>query len=114
MKIILLFVLLFPLASESATLKGAGTGSCGEWLQDRKENYGAKLHWLQGFLSAYNYYAYSGNNTQGIFATADHNAIAAWMDNYCRENPLNSPADGAIELIKELEGRLKKSEANGP
>ena len=105
----LLLLLVSPFASsDAATIVGAGTGTCGSWLQDRQENYGAKLHWLQGFLSAYNFYVYSGRNPEGIFAGIDHNAIAAWMDNYCRENPLSSPSDGALRLIKELEQRADR------
>ena len=109
MKIILaLLVLIIPLSTPAATIRGAGAGTCGEWIQDRKENYGAKLHWLQGYLSAYNYYVYAGKNKDGIFANTDNKAIGAWMDKYCQENPLNSPANGAIELIKELEQRADK------
>lgn len=92
--------------SVAGEIKGAGAGSCGAWLEDRRNNsYHAQLHWIQGFISAYNSYVYRGSNTDGVFGDADHKAIAAWMDNYCQANPLNSPYDGTVQLIEELKKR---------
>lgn len=31
-----------------------------------------------------------------------------WMDNYCKANPLNSVADGGMDLILELAEKAKK------
>jgi hypothetical protein len=104
----LLLVLLIPVTSAATPIKGAGASSCGEWLEGRKQDsYQAQLHWIQGFISAYNQYVYFGKNPNGVFGSADHKSIAVWMDNYCQQNPLSSPHDGAVLLIKELERRAK-------
>lgn len=102
----LLLVLLIPVTSAATPIKGAGASSCGDWVEDRKQDsYHPKLHWIQGFISAYNQYVYFGKNPNGVFGSADHKAIAVWMDNYCQQNPLSSPHDGAVLLIRELERR---------
>ena len=103
--ILVLMLLLLSSTSNTQEIKGAGAGSCGEWLEDRKENYGAKLHWLQGFLSSYNYYVYAGKSKDGIFLGSDHHAVAHWMDKYCTDHPLNTVFDGAIELVKTQQDR---------
>lgn len=110
MRIVLLAALTIlstlPTHLSAGEIKGAGAGSCGEWVEERKANtYHATLHWLQGFISAYNEYVYRGKNPNGVFGNADHKAIAVWMDNYCKANPLNSPHDGAVVLIDELKAR---------
>jgi hypothetical protein len=108
-KLLYIALVLYSCASFSSyagEIKGAGAGSCGEWVEERKSNsYFATLHWIQGFISAYNLYVYSGKNPDGVFGNADHKAIAVWMDNYCHENPLSSPAEGTVQLIKELKSR---------
>lgn len=95
--------LLLVLSAEvlAGEIKGAGAGSCGEWMEDRP----SILHWLQGYISSYNHYVYKGNNPNGVFGDANHKSIAAWMDNYCQVNPLSSPADGVTVLIEELKLR---------
>ena len=32
----------------------------------------------------------------------DANAITAWVDKYCRENPLKNIADASVNLVLEL------------
>ncbi len=104
--IALVLTLLAASTSAAAPIKGSGTGSCGEWVEERKQNtYHATLHWMQGFISAYNEFVYSGRNPDGVFGNADLKAIAVWMDNYCQQNPLSSPYNGTVLLIKELERR---------
>ncbi|WP_176481650.1 hypothetical protein [Pseudomonas sp. HAR-UPW-AIA-41] len=107
MRLVLTLILItLSLISNAAPIKGAGAGSCGEWVEERRENtYHATLHWIQGFLSAYNAYVYSGTNPDGVFGGADYKAIAVWMDNYCQKNPLSTPYTGAELLIKELEAQ---------
>jgi ElaB/YqjD/DUF883 family membrane-anchored ribosome-binding protein len=50
-----------------------------------------------GWLSAAGYY-----NVHGSLRVTDADAVAAWMDKYCRENPLNSIGDAAASLVDEL------------
>lgn len=103
---VLVLTLLAASTAAAGPIMGAGAGSCGEWVEERMQNaYHATLHWMQGFISAYNQFVYSGRNQNGVFGNADHKAIAVWMDNYCQHNPLSSPHDGTVLLIKELERR---------
>jgi hypothetical protein len=51
-----------------------------------------------GFTSAASFYDVSAN---GLRET-DSAAIAAWVDNYCRQNPLKDIQDAAASLVSEL------------
>jgi hypothetical protein len=78
---------------------GSGTTSCGTWLADR-DNYAVhmvELSWVLGWLSAAGAY-----NVQSDLRHTDANAIAAWVDKYCRENPLDHISDAAAHLVDEL------------
>ena len=50
-------------------------------------------------VSAAGYYA-----VQGQLRNTDHNAVAAWIDKYCREQPLNKLNAAAQSLVGELAG----------
>lgn len=102
------FILLIasPFHALSGEIKGAGAGSCGEWNEERKSNnYHPTMHWIQGFISAYNLYVYTGNNPNGVFGNVDYKSIAIWMDNYCQVNPLSGPFEGTVQLIEDLKSR---------
>lgn len=106
MRWLVIAIMFWSVPAVSAPIKGAGAGSCGEWTEERRNNtYQPTLHWIQGFISAYNHYVYEGRSPDGVFGSADHKALAAWMDNYCSQNPLNSPYDGLPTLIDELRAR---------
>ena len=53
------------------------------------------VQWMQGFISASGYYGYELNRT-------DASALEAWMDNYCKENPLESFGDAVHKLVETL------------
>ena len=102
-----LVILLLPTATATADpIKGAGAMSCSQWVEERRQNtYAEPLHWILGFISAYNQYVYSGNNPNGIFGSADYKAIAVWMDNYCQQNPFGNAYKGITLLTEELRRR---------
>lgn len=52
--------------------------------------------WMLGFVSAVGYY--DVHDLKEI----DSLAFAAWMDNYCRQHPLQSFGDGVKDLVLEL------------
>ena len=61
-----------------------------------------QISWVQGFLSAFNYYvSKSGNVLSGI----DNNGIFAWIDNYCAAHPLDDIATATFAFIAELSKR---------
>ena len=39
---------------------------------------------------------------QGALRASDPNALAAWVDKYCRENPLKNISDASAALVVEL------------
>ena len=51
--------------------------------------------WVLGWVSAAGYYGAHLRHT-------DADAISAWVDNYCRANPLNQIKDAADSLVDEL------------
>jgi len=102
---LLIFALLvFCCEAIAAPIKGAGATSCGSWLKERRNGaYSSDLNWVLGFISAYNHYLDHSPQENGIFGSADPEAIAAWMDNYCNANPLSNPYTGSVKLIEELQ-----------
>jgi len=59
----------------------------------------ADQHFVAGWLSAYNAYQ---NQTYDITAGKDLDSIMAWVDKYCRENPLEGLQSGLLHLTSEL------------
>lgn len=93
---------------------GVGQFSCGHWTQNMptrspgtfasSANMPAALdtQWVQGFLSAFNYY---GNGSGNVTNGTDVNGVFAWIDNYCAAHPLDLIADATIALVSELSKR---------
>jgi hypothetical protein len=80
---------------------GAGTATCGKWLQARDEITIAPPtrfvfeSWVHGYLS--------GLSSAGRdLRDSDRPAIAAWMDTYCTEHPLDRVDLAAGHLAVEL------------
>lgn len=80
---------------------GAGTQSCGAWLVnphgDLRRSH--MLSWVLGWVSASTYF------TEAVGAHMRHtdaNAVEAWVDKYCRENPLKDVSYASGELVAEL------------
>jgi len=80
-----------------------GAPSCGEWVAQRKKADTLALGnatWAVGYLSGLG--AGSGRNA---FGGRDNGAVFAWMDNYCRTNPLKDVAAGGKALMAEPPNR---------
>jgi hypothetical protein len=77
----------------SYNMLGVGTISCGAWTASRREGRASlSEQWILGFLSGVGYEAGGGDNPlNGV----DADAVWAWMDNYCRANPLDRVAKAA-------------------
>jgi hypothetical protein len=79
---------------------GPGGLSCGTWLDAGKQEsvrHQVHLNWVLGWLTAAGAYS-----VRGELRETDANAVAAWVDKYCRENPLNYIKDAAASLVDEL------------
>lgn len=76
--------------------------SCSAWTRSYndeilRERYGT---WFRGFVSGYNF----GNPGNQVLLGAMPNpaAVAAYVDKFCRDNPLLSFVAAAVPLVQEL------------
>ena len=90
-------------AKEVQVIAGVGASSCGQWIEGReyKELDGMLVSWVQGFLSGMNLQRYA-ETKQEMAPIPDSGSLLAYIDKYCRENPLRDVAYGAVELYKEI------------
>lgn len=102
----LLLITLLILASdlraeETVWIAGAGTHSCGKWL-DAKNDKASRYQfqqWVFGFVSGMNW------ATKGRQATpVDNEAMTAFIDLYCTNNPLRTVLAASEALVEETGG----------
>lgn len=95
------FVSAHSLAQPKFAIAGVGSTSCGQYLKPpglKKEMSDLIMAtWIQGFLS--------GTNAQRLFDTdtkmklqPDAESIIAFVDNFCRENPLKTVFEASLAL----------------
>ncbi len=100
--------LSFPglaLSSEDFAVVGAGSVSCGKYLEQVEDSSSKSLHisWAQGFLSGMNIAdKFSGNKLHSL---PDSETIQLYLSNFCKNNPLEYPYAGAVTLFRELRSR---------
>jgi hypothetical protein len=75
--------------------------SCGKWTNTAK---GSPQHeifrkWVFGFVSGVNWESTKADFLQGT----DADGLTAWVDNYCRRNPLHDITRAMRELVFDLE-----------
>jgi hypothetical protein len=72
--------------------------SCGKWLAERKgTNWHEYGQWVLGWVSAADHY-----DEHGGLRRTNGEALAAWVDKYCREHPLDYIQAAAASLVDEL------------
>ena len=111
-RIALLLLLAFPAlsaAQEKYEISGAGTVSCGKFLENQKSTIlnNMQISWAQGFLSGMNL-AGSGS-AEEMVVLPDSESINLYLVNYCNANPLESAAIGTVRLFKELSSGAKNA-----
>lgn len=79
---------------------GFGTGSCGRWLEERKQpnvtlSGGGQRGWVLGFVSGVGYAGFRLKET-------DSAGLIAFVDTYCAEHPLDDIGEAAKALVEEL------------
>ena len=83
-------------------VSGEGNTACGEYLEHRRQVNAEQDYvyatWLRGFTTGFNF-ATKGKQISGVSAPA---TLLAYLDKYCRDNPLGSIAGGAFSLAREL------------
>jgi len=109
MKLLRLMLIVFAtgFSAHSHAVLVRGAPSCGNWVTERaspnKWNGLANNYWLNGYLSSY-----AKLSHKDILNNADNESIKRWMDNYCKEHPLNEIDDGADVLIIDLIKRMHR------
>lgn len=88
-----------PTSAQPVSVWGTGQDSCGAWLAEREAgpNRNINHNWVLGFLTGYNWYH---RNTQAT--PPDAYAVAAFVDQYCQQNPLKIVSVAAAAAVKEL------------
>lgn len=83
-----------------------GTDSCGEWTANRTRSPdGAMAHielsWVLGWLTGTDA-EIEGFRRNEHFRHVDSDAVAGWLDNYCRSHPLEPLVQAASALNAKL------------
>ncbi|MGH6960804.1 MAG: hypothetical protein ACREE7_09990 [Dongiaceae bacterium] len=89
------------------SVRGLGTTICSKFLESRNLNVAGSeqyAHWLQGFLTAYNYLQ---PQTYEIAPGIKTNGLLRYMDLYCGKNPTNRVVDGAVTYVAQVYAKRK-------
>lgn len=106
-------VLLTNCTAQAATKEGSyatyghGGNSCGAYLEALNKGRSGRgyneeneyIVWARGYLSAYNHYM---SNTYSILGQTDLEGAMAFIEKYCRENPLSPFSEAVEELVIRL------------
>jgi hypothetical protein len=100
-------------ADKPFTMFGYATESCGKWVKSA-DNAGQRalyISWVTGFVSGYNF----GNphNQVNLGRMPDNETLTLYIDNFCRENPLNNFVVAAPMLVQELREKPTPRKRNG-
>jgi len=104
---------LFALALAGAALSAAAQQQktyavymaipCEAYLEERWEPQGVRYKqiqaWISGYVTAYNGWQV---DTYDILGDAGVANVEAWVEKYCRENPLNNLSNAMAELVSGL------------
>jgi hypothetical protein len=86
-------------AQSSFSQTGFGSPDCGKWLADKSP---LQKIWLSGFLSGMNAVHNAAFKRDPLDELSSMDQAYAWMDNYCKKNPLERINVGGFELFVEL------------
>lgn len=97
--------------NKTATIYGAGMASCGKYVEARQSNRSGEIYqfsaWIDGFLTAFTMYNPDAHPDY-INSKKDDEALLLWLDNYCKEKPLDNFHLAVQSLVKELNASKKK------
>jgi len=80
------------------TILGNGTVSCGGFIQ-RRDEYAFFTTWVEGYLTAVNMRT---SDTINILRNTDIHGAMLWLENYCKNNPLENFNKAVYYLVEEL------------
>ena len=91
------------LAANEYVIFGAGSRSCGSWLQVRSQALPDTVvlqSWILGYITSVNANVLSVN--RDVTSGAAPDTLFSWIDNYCAAHPLESVARAASALLDSL------------
>lgn len=93
------------LSQRAGQISGPGSATCGAYLAERQsishENTDFQFSaWVFGFLSSYN----TLSLLPQIKTMPESSTILAYLDKYCRDNPLKHVSHGTACLVADLGG----------
>jgi hypothetical protein len=102
---LLAFLFATSASAQIVSMIGVGNHSCGQYSQytnreQAKEYRQMYQQWAWGFMSGHNWVSRDQQTR-----TADDATVAAFLDNYCRRNPLSTVGAGVAALVAETGGR---------
>ena len=99
---LLLAVFLISGTAWAYTAFGSGTTTCGSWTEAKEEPMKrvAFHEWINGYMTAYSLWV--EGDGPGPVTNSEGSGNWAWMDNYCRDNPLDDVSDAAAQLINAI------------
>ena len=92
-----------PAVAFGYTAIGEGISSCGKWTKSSRQDgllHWQRKQWVLGFVSAARIFLRSN-----FAENTDAHAMMGWIDNYCRDNPLDDITDATIALVIALKKR---------
>ena len=107
MKIVISFCILLAVGAFSHAAEPRGSRSCSKWTEERRQAEGKEAMnkmpvliskgWFLGYLSGR-----ASLSGEGWLKGTDNESIFLWLDNYCRDKPLQDLESGGIALEREL------------
>jgi hypothetical protein len=92
---------------------GQGTVSCGNWTSERKKQRAWTVQsWALGYISAVNERAAFG--IRDVTDGTDSEGVFAWIDNWCKDNPLENVSRAVSKLTIDLQLRAITRQTNTP
>lgn len=87
-----------------------GKRDCGTWLDKNPILRNAAEDWLGGYMTGLNamWDIKNGKPADPLKQLGSAKQAHLWMDNYCKEHPLQDVADGGLELLHELAAKARK------
>ena len=88
--------------NQSFIILGPGSVSCGAWTERRRsESSGPFQFWLLGYITGINQFAAFG--IEDISEGTDASGLFGWIDNWCRDHPLDTLNKAATHLAIDLQ-----------
>ena len=94
-------------AQSSFAQKTFGAPDCGQWVKGGYLTKQQHNGWLMGLLTGINFAHWSMTNEDPLSALSSAEQAFAWMDNFCKANPLSNVLFGAATLMIELSEKAK-------